>query len=76
MALPELFLQELNFIYSFSFLFLYNFSERNDLIMAEPNTDTTPPTDPKTSTPLTDDEGKAIDDAVAAGKSEECIYLL
>ena len=44
--------------------------------MAEPNTDTTPPTDPKTSTPLTDDEGKAIDDAVAAGKSEECIYLL
>ena len=25
---------------------------------------------------LTDDEGKAIDDAVAAGKSEECIYLL
>ena len=44
--------------------------------MAEPNTDTTPPTDPKTSTPLTDDEGKAIDAAVAAGKSEECIYLL
>ena len=44
--------------------------------MAEPNTDTTPPPAPKTSTPLTDDEGKAIDDAVAAGKSEECIYLL
>ncbi len=44
--------------------------------MAEPNTDTTPPTDPKTSTPPTGDEGKVIEDAVAAGKSEECIYLL
>ena len=44
--------------------------------MAEPITDPTPPTDPKTSTPPTGDEGKVIEDAVAAGKSEECIYLL
>ena len=36
----------------------------------------TPPTPPEPPAPNNGDNQKAIDDAVAAGKSEECIYLL